>query len=240
MLKIKHFKPKNLLDLLSIASIIFALIFVILFKVFSHLVDDRWYKNKDSGIVSSKVFYDDRGKLLPKSEGKRAFFRAIGKTEGQILADDWGTYYLRASWAIPQLMPQFFNYSGVGGMYNASLFSTYMITKVVKKVAHKERPDHSNFFSFPSGHSSGTATLGGFLHKFYGKKIASPFILASIITGGSRIYANRHDFWDVSAGLTIGWACGFYTNAVCLYFINIMVRRFKFAAKIKNILLKEF
>ena len=79
--------------------------------------------------------------------------------------------------------------------------------KVLKNTTHVERPDFSNYVSFPSGHTA-TAFIGAeFLHQEY--KSISPWIgisgyAVAAATGALRMYNNKYWFSDVVAGAGIG------------------------------------
>ncbi len=77
----------------------------------------------------------------------------------------------------------------------------------VKKLSHQLRPDGSNYYSFPSGHTAVAFASAEFLHQEY--KDVSPWLgvagyaMAST-TGYLRMYNNKHWFSDVVTGAGIG------------------------------------
>jgi membrane-associated phospholipid phosphatase len=78
-----------------------------------------------------------------------------------------------------------------------------MATHSLKIIINKERPNGGNY-SFPSGHTSAAFTGAAFIERKYGIKYGIPsYILASYV-GWSRIYANKHDKWDVLGGVILG------------------------------------
>ncbi len=237
---LKKFGVKNRLDLISIGGIVFITAFVVIFKLFPDKFGIDWTKNKRQVHNDISIFKDKDGNFLPKSEGKENFFKMLKKTDEQILADKMATYYLRSAWIIPQFLPQFFNFTTVGGFYNLSIASTYFITHAIKDITHKERPDGGNYKSFPSGHTAGTSVLAGFVHRFYGIKLGGPLYIISAVVGGSRIFADRHDIYDVVAGFIVGSLCGFYTNAILMYVTNFIAKKSQIANRFKFFLLKEF
>ncbi|MDM5272133.1 phosphatase PAP2 family protein [Sulfurovum sp. zt1-1] len=91
-----------------------------------------------------------------------------------------------------------------------SFFSTLGTTHVLKNTVRKERPDHSDNKSFPSGHTSASFQGATFLHKRYGIQYAIPAYLGAAYVGYSRIYANKHDLTDVIAGAIIGSGFSYY------------------------------
>lgn len=79
---------------------------------------------------------------------------------------------------------------------------------VVKPIAHEQRPDHSGFSSFPSGHTATAIAGAELLRAEYGHR--APWIgvlgyAAAATTGGLRVYNNRHWVSDVVAGAAIGF-----------------------------------
>ena len=82
--------------------------------------------------------------------------------------------------------------------------TTLGLTYGLKYIIKKERPDHSNDHSFPSMHSSVSFTAASFIQRRYGWKWGIPAYVVSTYVGWSRVYAKKHDWWDVAAGAAIG------------------------------------
>lgn len=93
---------------------------------------------------------------------------------------------------------------------------TYAITNIilnatvipVKHYAHRQRPDSSDFSSFPSGHTTEAFANAEFMRMQYGKKyplLAIAGYLMAGTTGYLRMYNNKHWFSDVVAGAAIGF-----------------------------------
>lgn len=83
---------------------------------------------------------------------------------------------------------------------NGLVFST-------KKLAGVTRPDSSDHFSFPSGHTAQAFVSAEFLRQEY--KDVSPWIgvagyAVAVTTGAMRMYNNKHWFNDVVAGAGVG------------------------------------
>jgi hypothetical protein len=79
----------------------------------------------------------------------------------------------------------------------------------VKKFSHEQRPDNSDYFSFPSGHTAASFVGAEFLRQEY--KDVSPWYgvagyAMAATTGYLRMYNNKHWFSDVVAGAGIGIA----------------------------------
>lgn len=85
----------------------------------------------------------------------------------------------------------------------ASVAAAYALKYTVKK----ERPDGSDSHSFPSNHA-GVAFMGAtFIQQRYGWKYALPAYAISGYVAWGRVYADKHDVWDVIAGAAIGVGC---------------------------------
>jgi membrane-associated phospholipid phosphatase len=84
---------------------------------------------------------------------------------------------------------------------------TSAIVQVLKYTTVVERPDHSTFNSFPSGHTSQAFVAATFLHKEFGVKSilysVAGYIVATGI-GALRVLGNRHWLADVFVGAGIG------------------------------------
>lgn len=82
--------------------------------------------------------------------------------------------------------------------------TTVGVTYLLKFAVKKQRPDGSNFHSFPSGHTSITFANAAFLQRRYGWKFGAPAYALAAYVGWARTYAKKHDWWDVLAGAAIG------------------------------------
>lgn len=71
----------------------------------------------------------------------------------------------------------------------------------LKRVVRRERPDHSDRLSFPSGHSAYGALMTPDLH---GRRGTWNLLIPAAIMAG-RVLAARHDALDVLAGAAIGF-----------------------------------
>lgn len=87
--------------------------------------------------------------------------------------------------------------------------ASYLLKHIVKK----ERPDGSDNKSFPSNHATAAFAGAAFLQRRYGWKYAVPAYAVSTYVAWGRVYAKKHDFWDVLAGAAIGAGCAYiYTR----------------------------
>ncbi|MFM7710434.1 MAG: phosphatase PAP2 family protein [Ferruginibacter sp.] len=88
-----------------------------------------------------------------------------------------------------------------------NIISSAIVTPI-KKITHEQRPDSSNFLSFPSGHTAEAFANAEFLRMQYGKKypwLAVVGYAMATATGYLRMYNNKHWFSDVLTGAAIGF-----------------------------------
>ncbi len=78
----------------------------------------------------------------------------------------------------------------------------------LKYTVSKQRPDGSDTHSFPSNHTGFSFAGATFLMRRYGWQWGAPAYLLSGYVAWGRIYARRHDVWDVLAGAAIGVGSG--------------------------------
>ena len=82
------------------------------------------------------------------------------------------------------------------------------LTEVLKFATHRERPNHENHQSFPSGHASITFATATVIERHLGWKYSVPgYIIASYVAA-SRLHDNRHYLSDVVFGSAVGVIAG--------------------------------
>ncbi len=82
------------------------------------------------------------------------------------------------------------------------------LTGSLKKIVGRERPNGSNYFSFPSGHTSTSFMWATVVSRTYGFKAGLPSYIAAGYVGFSRLQENAHHLTDVVAGATLGYIVG--------------------------------
>lgn len=93
--------------------------------------------------------------------------------------------------------------------FTKSFATNIAITGALKYTINKRRPFNDGGQAFPSGHTSITFQAASFIHRRYGFKYSIPGYLLAGWTGYSRIYATRHDGYDVLAGAVVGIGSSF-------------------------------
>ncbi len=99
--------------------------------------------------------------------------------------------------------------SGMTQFYK-SFLTNLGVTFALKLSINKERPNHSDNNSFPSGHTSAAFQGAAFIQKRYGWKYAIPAYAGATFVGYSRVYARKHYLEDVVAGAVIGIVSSYY------------------------------
>ena len=83
------------------------------------------------------------------------------------------------------------------------------VTYILKYSVKKARPDGDGFDAFPSNHCNFAFGGATYLQRRYGWKWGVPAYLVSAYVAWGRIYAKKHDIWDVLAGAAISVGSGF-------------------------------
>ena len=91
----------------------------------------------------------------------------------------------------------------------SSIAANYLLELSIKK----DRPDGSGHHAFPSTHTAVSFSGAAYLQRRYGWKWGGPAFAISVYVGWGRIFAKKHDIWDVLAGAAIGAGTGYiYTR----------------------------
>ena len=118
------------------------------------------------------------------------------------VGDFWGILSPLAVWAI--MLKSNMNKDYVSNAFAANIMSTYAI----KSLSQRQRPDGSNNYSFPSGHTSNSFLAAELINQIEGMPLSIPFYLLSINTALSRINDKKHFLSDVVFGAAIGISIG--------------------------------
>lgn len=144
---------------------------------FAHDNLDIWFKNKAQSLRGPYIKADDYLQYLPLFMDLTLAFACVPAEKG----------LLDRSIEL-----------GVAAI------SVTAITRLGKALIHSQRPNNSDFKSFPSGHTS-TAFVGAELVRIeYGPWWGAGAYLVATGIGFMRMYNNRHWFSDVLAGAGVG------------------------------------
>lgn len=76
---------------------------------------------------------------------------------------------------------------------------------LLKQIVREQRPDHSDFRSFPSLTTAVAAGPAAYLWDRYGWEYGVPAYLAAGYVGYSVVDAKEHHWWDAAVSVGIGW-----------------------------------
>lgn len=93
-----------------------------------------------------------------------------------------------------------FVYSGA-----TAVASAYLLERCVKK----SRPDGTSMHAFPSTHATVAFQGAAYLQRRYGWKAGAPAYAVAAYVAWGRVFARKHDVWDVVAGAAIGAGCSY-------------------------------
>ena len=90
-------------------------------------------------------------------------------------------------------------------MVRAQVVSQVMV-QALKVTVRRDRPDHSNNMSFPSGHAASAFATATVLQRYYGWKVGAPAYAVGSYVALARMSWNRHHATDVVMGAGFGIA----------------------------------
>lgn len=76
---------------------------------------------------------------------------------------------------------------------------------LLQQFIREQRPDHSDWHSFPSDSTAMAFSAASYLQIRYGWNYGLPAYAVAAFVGYSRVEADKHDWKDVAAGAFIGW-----------------------------------
>ena len=91
------------------------------------------------------------------------------------------------------------DYKGTGQLALGAATSL-ATTLLIKYTVSKERPDGSDDHSFPSNHTAVAFQGASFIQRRYGWKYGLPAYVVSTYVAWGRVFARKHDCWDVLVG----------------------------------------
>jgi membrane-associated phospholipid phosphatase len=89
-----------------------------------------------------------------------------------------------------------------------AIIVNFTYTMAMKYIVGRERPDHSDNLSFPSGHASNAFAGASVVAHHYGDKLGIPAYVLATFIAGSRLANHRHHLSDVVAGAVFGYGVG--------------------------------
>lgn len=98
--------------------------------------------------------------------------------------------------------------AAVGGDLFRAQILTQAIVQPLKMTIRRTRPDGSNPYSMPSGHTAGAMATATVLQRHFGWKVGGPAYALGAYVAASRMSANKHHLTDVLVGSAIGVAAG--------------------------------
>ncbi len=102
--------------------------------------------------------------------------------------------------------------TSVSGDVLRTLIYTQAVVDPIKRLVGRERPDGSNYRSFPSGHTANSFALAELFRRHYGWKVGAPLYTIGALTAAGRMEENVHFLSDVVAGAAIGYVIGRSVN----------------------------
>lgn len=82
--------------------------------------------------------------------------------------------------------------------------SMFLIVQGLKHVVSEQRPDGSNYRSFPSGHTAAAITGAELIRQDYGWGWGAAFYVCGGAVAYGRVIHKRHWWWDTVAGAVVG------------------------------------
>jgi membrane-associated phospholipid phosphatase len=76
---------------------------------------------------------------------------------------------------------------------------------LLKQFVREQRPDKSDFHSFPSDTAALAFAPAAYLWDRYGWEYGAPAYLLAGYVGYERVDSKQHHWWDVAASAAIGW-----------------------------------
>lgn len=91
-----------------------------------------------------------------------------------------------------------------------SCLVTAQLVTLLKNSVQRERPNHSNDQSFPSGHAAAAFVGASYMQNRYGLAWGLPLYAVACVISVQRVNVDAHYWTDVLAGAAIGWGAAKY------------------------------
>ena len=163
-------------------------------------------------IIIAAQLWGANGFLHPAIENINLYVRGLRNTHAPLFHQSYDNYLQ----LLPGILLIGLKLGGVKGRFEwkrllifivLSIIFTQLVVNSLKLACGVLRPDESNFFSFPSGHTATAFMTATPLYKEYGFKgiwVSLVAYASAIVTGMTRILNNRHWIIDVIVGAALG------------------------------------
>jgi hypothetical protein len=170
-----------------------------------------FFTNKDTRVIfgvfvpAAGVAYSwDQAGIKESQEHLQGSIFQVGNIGGGFLVQAGAAV---GTWAIGKLSDSSKTTEVGGDLLRAQLVSQ-IVVQGVKLATHRERPDGSNYHSFPSGHTASAFASASALNRHLGWKAGVPAYGFATFVAMSRMSANKHHMSDVIMGAAVGLAAG--------------------------------
>jgi len=158
----------------------------------------------NAGLLGAAFALDDAAKPGFADRGFGRFVEEPGETFGGATFLLGGTLGLGAGSAVAH------DASGIktAKRLALSLGTATVVVGALKRITDRPRPDGSNDYSFPSGHTAGAFAAATVIAREHGRTAGAIAYGAAAAAGYARIANNKHYLSDVVAGAIIGRLIG--------------------------------
>lgn len=96
------------------------------------------------------------------------------------------------------------DWQGIGELAESTAL-TVGSALILKQIVREQRPDHSDFQSFPSDTAALAFAPANYLWDRYGWEYGAPAYAAAVFVGYSRVDAKKHHWYDVAASAALAF-----------------------------------
>lgn len=113
--------------------------------------------------------------------------------------------------AVAPIAHSLYHDDGDGALqYGTGAVTTQLMTSLVKRSVHKERPNGNCCNSFPSSHASAAFHSAFYIAERYSYTEALPYFAGAAYVGYSRVHADKHDVVDILGGAGLAFLSNHY------------------------------